>query len=186
MRFQVIIMLICLLFTFISAETPETTKHPEYDTVKQVIKDSIGWAMTKDLDRLFQIFANDDQLLIWWVSSSKGPGGIAKLKKNAEQIWMTPDFKATRFEYRDIKIHFSKSGNVAWFSCHFDDCAIWKGKENCMLNIRKTGVLEKRKGQWVIVQVHSSWPINEIPDNIWEIISKSRNSQKKNSHKQSP
>jgi hypothetical protein len=68
---------------------------------------------------------------------------------------------------------------VAWFSCYFDDCAIWKGEENCVLNARKTGVMEKRNGLWVIVQVHASWPVNEIPDNVWEIISKARTSKEK-------
>lgn len=177
MRFKVIIAFIFLLFTFLTPETMGEKKHPDYEIVKQIIIDSIGWAMKKDADRLFQIFANDDTLLLWWVSSSKSKGGIEQLRKNAEQVWMTDDFKATRFEYRDIKIHFAKSGDVAWFSCHFDDCAIWKGKEDCLMNVRKTGVLEKRNGQWVIVQVHSSWPINEIPDNVWQVLLKNRKSK---------
>lgn len=158
----------CLVSSAVVAVQPEPTEHPDYQAVKQVLLDSIGWAMNKDVDRLFQIFANDDDLQLWWVSSSGGARGIEDLKRTAETVWMTPDFKATRFEFRDVRIRFSKDGAVAWFSCTFDDCGIWKGDEYCMESIRKTGVMEKRDGQWTIVQSHASWPIDAIPEDVWQ------------------
>ena len=148
----------------------EARQHPDYGVVKQVIEDSIGWAMTKDLDRLLQIFANDDDLLIWWVSSTSGADGIDDLEETARTVWMTPDFRATRFEFRDVRIRFSEDGKVAWFSCVLDDCGIWKGEEHCTLDIRETGVLEKRGDQWTIVQSHASWPVDTIPDEVWQVL----------------
>jgi len=155
---------------FVRASEPTGERHPEYDTVKQVVEDSIGWAMTKDVDRLLQIFANDDDLLIWWVSSNGGANGIDDLEQTAKTVWMTPDFKATRFEFRDLRIRFSQDGRTAWFSCLIDDCGIWKGKEQCTENVRNTGVLEKRGDQWTIVQSHASWPVDGIPEDVWEIL----------------
>jgi ketosteroid isomerase-like protein len=158
----------------LQAGQPAAAEHPEYEIVERVIQDSIGWAMTKDLDRLLQIFANDDDLLIWWVGSNGGAEGIDDLKETAETVWMQPDFKATEFEFRDLRIRFSKDGTVAWFSCYLDDCGIWKGQEFCMKNVRNTGVVEKRGDRWTIVQSHASWPVDKIPDDIWQRLAQAR------------
>jgi ketosteroid isomerase-like protein len=169
-----VLLSFCLITAPLQAGLPEPSDHPEYETVKAVIEDSIGWAIEKDLDRLLQIFANDEDLFIWWVGSNGGAEGIGDLKKTAETVWMTADFKATKFEFRDLRIRFSKDGKIAWFSCHLDDCGIWKGQEGCVTNVRNTGVLEKRGDQWTIVQSHASWPVDKIPDEIWDRLVKAR------------
>jgi hypothetical protein len=168
------VMLLCVIAAPLQAGQPEPTDHPEYEIVKAVIEDSIGWAIDKDLNRLLQIFANDDDLLIWWVSSKAGAGSIDDLKKTAETVWMTSDFKATRFEFRDVRIRFSIDGSMAWYACELDDCGTWKGEEFCASNVRNTGVLEKRGDQWTIVQSHASWPVDKIPDDVWERLVKAR------------
>ena len=160
------LVLMCFMAMPVCGAQPGSPPHPDYETVKAVIEVSIGWAMTKDVDRLFEIFADDDQLLIWWVGSAGGANGIDDLKETARRVWMTPDFRATRFDFRDLKITFSASGDVAWFSCRLDDCGVWKGDEFCMENIRNTGVLERRGGRWVIVQSHASWPVDGLPESV--------------------
>jgi hypothetical protein len=40
--------------------------------------------------------------------------------------------------------------------------------------VRKTGVLEKRGDQWTIVQSHASWPVDKIPDEIWQRLVEAR------------
>ena len=170
------VMLFCLIATPLEAGQPEPLDHPDYEIVKSVIEDSIGWAIDKDLDRLFQIFANDDDLLIWWVGSSGGADGIDDLRTTAESVWMKPDFKATEFEFRDVRIRFSKDGTMAWYACRLDDCGIWKGEEFCVSDVRKTGVLEKRGDQWTIVQSHASWPVDKIPEDTWRRLVKARQS----------
>ena len=60
MRILRFVMFVCLISAPLQAGLPEPSDHPEYETVKAVIEDSIGWAIDKDLDRLFQIFADDD------------------------------------------------------------------------------------------------------------------------------
>lgn len=174
------VMMIFLIVTPLEASHPEPSDHPDYEIVKAVIEDSIGWAIDKDLDRLLQIFAADEDLLIWWVRSSGGADGINDLRTTAETVWMTPGFKATRFEFRDLRIRFSQDGSMAWFSCHLDDCGIWKGEEFCVVDVRNTGVLEKRGEQWTIVQSHASWPVDAIPDEAWQRLVKARQSSNQN------
>ncbi len=169
------LLLVFLISTPLAADQQEPVEHPDYETVKAVIEDSIGWAIDKDLDRLLQIFANDDDLLIWWVGSNGGADGIDELKHTAKTVWMKDNFKATTFEFRDLRIRFSKDGTMAWFSCHLDDCGIWNEEEFCVADVRNTGVLEKRGDQWTIVQSHASWPVDKIPDDAWHRLVEARN-----------
>jgi ketosteroid isomerase-like protein len=61
-----------------------------------------------------------------------------------------------------LAVFISETGDVAWFS----DITNWKFKirDNSIKlnNVRITGVLEKRKGRWKIVQVHASAPQGQV------------------------
>jgi len=46
---------------------------------------------------------------------------------------------------------------VAWWYCMLDDINEWDGQPASWENTRWTGVLEKREGKWVIVQMHFSF-----------------------------
>jgi len=53
----------------------------------------------------------------------------------------------------------SSHGGVAWFSTVLD-MGVSVGSEVASLRgLRTTGVLEKRDGNWVIVQLHTSVPV---------------------------
>jgi hypothetical protein len=80
---------------------------------------------------------------------------FAEFKKQ-EAIWMSPAFRAIRHEIRDARINLARSGSVAWFYCVLDDVNEWEGRPASWINTRWTGVLEKRDGRWVIVQMHFS------------------------------
>ena len=123
--------------------------------IKQVINNSIGWAKNKDLGVLYKVIANDSAFL------EVHPGnrvvrGISEFRKS-ENFWMNPDFKAIRYEVRDLNIQVSRSGTVAWWYCILDDINEWKGQPANWENTRWTGVTEKRDGNWVIVQQHFSF-----------------------------
>jgi len=132
-----------------------------YDTklerkeVEKAIHNSISWAKNKDIDLLYSIIENSPDYL------EVNPGekvvkGFQDFRQN-EAFWMSPDFKAVKYEIRDLKIRFSKSGDVAWFFGILDDINEWKGKPACWENTRWTGVLEKRDNKWVIAQMHFSF-----------------------------
>jgi hypothetical protein len=46
---------------------------------------------------------------------------------------------------------------VAWYSCILDDYGEWQEKPYAWMNTRWTGVLEKRDGKWLIMQMHFSF-----------------------------
>jgi ketosteroid isomerase-like protein len=126
--------------------------------VEKVIRSSIGWAKNKDINLLYSVIANDANY-VEVDPNDRVVKGFQDFKK-AEAFWMNPDFKAIRYEIRDLTINFSKSGYVAWFFCMLDDINEWKGQPASWENARWTGVLEKRDNNWVIVQMHFSFASN--------------------------
>jgi len=123
--------------------------------IEKTIKNVIGWAKNKDFELLNSIIANDSNYL----EVDPTPGiirGFAQFRKN-ETFWGNPDFKAIKYEIRDLTINLSKKGDIAWFYCVLDDINEWKGQPAIWMNTRWTGVLEKRKDKWVIVQMHFSF-----------------------------
>jgi ketosteroid isomerase-like protein len=144
-------------------------RHGETDEeeVRRVIEYAIGWAVEKDFDRMFSIWAHDENLYHHWLSSTSTTRGFSEFQAHAE-TWKDPRFKGTTFEFRDLEITFSKSGDVAWYSCRLDDCYEFDGQPGCVENVHQTGVLEKRDGRWVHVLMHGSYPVDEVPLNYVE------------------
>jgi ketosteroid isomerase-like protein len=142
------------IYSCLNPDKPSIDRAAETALIEKSIHNSIGWAKTKDFKLLYSVIANDSDYL----EVDPDPGlikGISAFKKN-ETFWGSPDFKAIRYEIRDLKIKLSASGDVAWYYCLLDDINEYKGKPASWVNVRWTGVLEKRAGNWVIVQMHFS------------------------------
>ncbi len=127
----------------------------ELGRIEQAIRAVIGWAKNKDLKLLYETISGDENYLEVHPKGDVVRGFSAF--KQAERHWMSPDFKAVRFEIRDLRIKRSSGGDVAWFFCILDDINTWKEKPADWENTRWTGVLEKRDGRWVMVQQHFSY-----------------------------
>jgi ketosteroid isomerase-like protein len=130
-------------------------KESEKVVVAKIIRDSICWALTKDRALQESTMAHDKDLFVLWTDSNSTVSGWDQYVKLFD-TWMDPRFKATVTEIREMQIHFSRSGTVAWYSATLDDLGEWDGKPTGARDIRWTGVLEKRAGKWVIVQMHGS------------------------------
>jgi len=127
--------------------------------LEQVIRKSIGWALEKDLEGLYDVLAQDEALFIMNPDSSGGNHvGFKAFKTFAETVFMDERFEAQSMALRDLRITRSQSGTVAWYSGSLDDICSWDGRPVGWHNIRWTGVLEKRQGKWVHVQQHYSFP----------------------------
>jgi hypothetical protein len=161
-QFMMIFIVLLLSFDFAGKVASQTITSPDYEAVKKAIEQSIGWAIEKDFDAMFDLW--DDNMFHFWLFSNSIVVGLDSFKTYAEQ-WKDPDFHGTRFEFKDLRIMFSHSGDVAWYSCFLDDCGSYKGKESCLENVFQTGVLEKRDGRWVHVLMHGSYPVDKIPEN---------------------
>jgi len=129
----------------------------ERDSVFKVIEDSIAWAKNKDTELLYSCFAHDENLF-WFTPEADGTTrGFENFTKQVNSFFLDKRFRAVSHEIRDMKIDFSKSGEIAWWSCMLDDMNEWDGRSASWMNVRWTGVLEKREGRWVIVQMHFSY-----------------------------
>jgi ketosteroid isomerase-like protein len=137
------------------SEKMKINTEAEKELIKEVIHNSIRWAKNKDIQLLYSVIANDSTYLEVHPDAVVIKG-FDKFKEQ-EKFWMNPNFKAIRYEMRDLRINLSKSGDVAWWFCFLDDVNEWKGQPASWENTRVTGVLEKRDGKWVIVQQHFSF-----------------------------
>lgn len=133
----------------------------EKNEVETIIQDCIGWALTKNLDRLFSIVAQDGDFFIFHPDSKSTIIGFKAFKSLGERVWMKDAFQAIDFSIKDLRVKFAKAENAAWFSCFLDDHALWNGQPIGWDNARWTGTLEKRGGKWVVVQMHFSFPKDE-------------------------
>ena len=129
--------------------------------VERAIRDSIGWAQTKDRPLLESVLSQTEDFFIFHPDSKSTVVGYESFEKRFEG-WLDPRFKATQFDVRDLRINFSSAGDTAWFSSILDDCAEWDGQPMCWEDARWTGVLEKRDGKWVIVQMHFSLASDKV------------------------
>lgn len=154
-RFIPVILLVSFMVSFqgINQNIPDVK-----NKISSVIKNSIEWAINKDLKLLYSSMAQDSAFFIFNPDSAGSIEGFDAFRKMAEDVFMNDAFKATGSVFRDLKIHLSESKTVAWFSCFLDDFGEWNAKPIGWINTRWTGVLEKREEDWVIVQMHFSFP----------------------------
>ena len=155
--FQFTIAIVCLIiFSCMRKDlTIESERKKTLEEIEVSINGAIGWAKNKDFKLLYSIIANDTNYLE--VDPGKGViRGFEEFKKGAD-FWGNPNFKAIRYDIRDLTINLSQKGDVAWYYCILNDINEWKGKPAEWRNTRWTGVLEKRKRRWVIVQMHFSF-----------------------------
>ncbi len=134
---------------------PDETERTE---VEKTIHACIGWALTKDLGKLYSALAQDDDFFIFHPDSKSTIIGFDAFKQFGERIWMSDAFKATDYAIKDLRVTFAGLGNVAWYSCMLDDHSLWNGTPMGWDNCRWTGIVEKRGGKWVTVQMHFSFP----------------------------
>jgi hypothetical protein len=146
-------------------QSNQTSPQDEKAVIAKVIRNSICWALTKDRALQENTMAQDEDLFYFWTGSTHTVVGWNQHLKTFE-TFMDPRFKAIRTEVRDLRIHLSHSGDVAWYSAMLDDVVEWEGKRGGGEDIRWTGVLEKRNGNWVIVQMHASLAADKVRQSV--------------------
>jgi hypothetical protein len=152
------IVMLCPLLFLLSCgggSQQSTDRSADSLAVSQAIHACIGWAKEKDFKLLYSVIANDPGYL------EVSPGnsitrGIDEFKEN-ELFWGSSDFRAIRYDIRDLVISFSPAGDAAWFYCVLDDINEWKGQPASWENTRWTGVLVKKEGRWIMMQQHFSF-----------------------------
>jgi ketosteroid isomerase-like protein len=154
---SIAIMILITALAVMHCAPGEVDREAEKDVIKQVVHNSIGWALDKDQDLLYSSLAQDTSFFIFHPDAGSTIVGFEAFREMAEQVFMNEAFEATGFEVRDLRINLSGSGDVAWYSAILDDFGEWAGEPSAWINTRWTGVLENRDGKWVIVQMHFSF-----------------------------
>lgn len=151
----ILVIILANINLFAQVENISFDIKKEKAVVEKTIVSSIAWVGNKDINLLYSVIANDSN----YVEVSPTNRIVKSFEdfKKSESFWMSPDFKPLQYEIWDIEINFSRTGDTAWFFCMLNDINEWKGKPANWENTRWTGVLEKRDGKWVIVQMHFSF-----------------------------
>ena len=152
-----IMSLACMLIIISCSKTPQRDPARDREEIRRVVGNSIQWALDKNKDLLFSSVAQDSSFFIFHPDSASTIVGFDAFEKMVNDFFMQDAFKATGSSIRDMRIDISKSGDVAWYSAILDDFGEYNGKPYAWRNTRWTGVLEKRDGNWVIVQMHFSF-----------------------------
>jgi len=156
-RYALVVVGAVIVAVTACAPTRNTDSEAEVAAVERAIDGTIAWAKTKDFDWLYGIIANDSAYLEVHPEDAVVKG--FEEFKGMEEFFASPDFRAIRYEIRDLQITLSRSRDVAWFFCILDDINEWQGRPASWINTRWTGVLEKRDGKWTMVQMHFSHPV---------------------------
>ena len=134
----------------------------ERATVEEVIKNSIRWAINKDTVMSYNSYVQDSTLFYFSPDDAGTIIGFDQFKKLTEELFLNPLFKAKSSDFKQMRVDFSHSGGVAWWSCYLDDFNEWDGKPANWENVRWTGVIEKIDGQWKIRQMHFSFSVEAM------------------------
>ena len=124
--------------------------------VKAVLKKSFEAYAKKDLDEMMKVYAPDADLIVIGSGMDDKCVGLAQLRERFKRDFdyfelVLPTFKS---------VSVSATGDIAWFA---SDVAVQTKTRDKEMNFsaRLTGVLEKRDGNWLIVQSHLSVPATE-------------------------
>ncbi len=161
-RSAAVLVLVLLVACPLFAGAADPADGGDKTAVERAIHAAIGWAINKDRALLESVMSHDAAFFIFHPDSKTTVVGWEPMEK-LFALWMDPRFKATGYAIRNLRINMSRSADVSWFSAILDDCGEWNGKASCWKDVRWTGVLEKRDGAWVIVQMHFSFAKDPQP-----------------------
>jgi uncharacterized protein (TIGR02246 family) len=137
-------------------EKTEADIQSEKIKVQSIIHQYIKALTTKDMELLSEIFSDDEDMVMFDGNISKQFIGWEALKGRFQEHFDSYEELEVAFRDQVVKVH--ASGEVAWLSCILDANLLVQGQEGRISGLRATWVLEKRNGNWVIVQAHFSLP----------------------------
>jgi len=149
-----ILILFVVTFLAISVYAEQVDIEAEKAKVQSVLDQYVQAFETEDMELMSKIFAHDEDMVA--VGAGGRWVGWEKWKEEFIEAFESFDDIDISVMNQVIKVHVS--GNVAWFSEIEDWNFVAQGEADSLEGVRFTGVLEKRDGNWVIVQFHISIP----------------------------
>jgi ketosteroid isomerase-like protein len=121
--------------------------------VTQTLKGMFEAYKKKDLSGVLSYWATDPDIVIIGSGEDEKAVGIGKYVEGLLRDWAQAD--VTAIGVKNFVV--SAAGVVAWFAADFTFNFKVQGKEAALPG-RLTGVMEKRNGKWLWVQMHYSTP----------------------------
>lgn len=128
----------------------------EKGAVKAVFDEWVKSIETEDMELFSKVIAHDDDMVLFGTDAAEHFIGWEQFKESLQKQF--DSFENPDLSIRELVIKVHKSGEVAWCSCLFDFKGTTMGEPFSAEGSRFTGVMEKRNGNWVIVQGHNSVP----------------------------
>ncbi len=110
----------------------------------------------RDMDKLLALLAPDPDVTFYGTGADEKRLGRSEFKAQAERDWSQTEAAAFAYEWTSI----SAAGPVAWAAADMT-FGVKGGGQDMTLPARCTMVLEKRAGEWLIAQLHVSFPAAE-------------------------
>jgi ketosteroid isomerase-like protein len=152
---------LCLLATLLvtagCAQKPNIAA--EMPKIKEAVDRFTQTLQNEDMALLSRSMAHDADMVNFGTDAAERWVGWENLKTAVEKQFAS--FDNTKLTVRDQVIKMHPCGEVAWFSEVADWDLMAQGQPVHIDGSRVTGVLEKRDGEWVMVQFHASVPVSQ-------------------------
>lgn len=142
-----------------TAQVEPVDLEAEKSAVKEIV-DQMAQAMeAEDMETFSNRIAHDPDMVNFGTDAAERWVGWDALKASVEQQFAA--FENGKVSTRDQVIKVHSSGQVAWLSEIMDWSVESQGQRVDLNGLRLTGVLEKRNGKWLFVQMHFSAPVSD-------------------------
>jgi uncharacterized protein (TIGR02246 family) len=134
--------------------TASAEPSPVLSTPEAVVRESVLANERRDLEGMARLFLKDPDIVSYGIMGLKFAGWPP-----LEAILRTEFQSVIRLEIAIKELKVWTRGEVAWFSMELDYARILpgpQGETRMLLELRETGVLEKRDGQWLFHSWHES------------------------------
>ncbi len=128
----------------------------EMEKVALVLEKYVLANEKQDMDLVKEIWAPDPDIVVLGTNSDEKIIGWEQIRSTLQRQF--DSFQDTYISVRDQVININETGNTAWFSEIMNYNYIYQGEAKQFEGLRFTGVLEKKDGEWYIVQSHISIP----------------------------
>ncbi len=156
---SIAVTLFGLLLMAAACNAPKTPKADNQDNKKavaNVLEKYIIANENQDFPMIEQIWAPDSNIVLFGTNSDEKLMGWNNIKRAIKQQFAS--ISETYISPTDQFIRLNPGQNTAWFAEILNYNFVYQGKAKSFEGVRFTGVMEKRKGGWKIVQAHLSIP----------------------------
>ncbi len=156
---SIIFIFFGLLLMASACNAPKTPKADNQDNrkaVANVLEKYIIANENQDFSMIEQIWAPDNDIILFGTNSEEKLMGWVNIKKAIKQQFAS--ISETYISPTDQFIKINPTQNTAWFAEILNYNFVYHGKAKSFEGVRFTGVMEKQKDGWKIVQAHLSLP----------------------------